>query len=90
MNKALYKFHFGAGRQGTLYGLFIADPKDVRKLIDSKKIVHFGEVLGKHSDIRGPIEDHDLILVTDDPEKIKWAEEERLCFGFDPFNDDEG
>jgi hypothetical protein len=90
MNKALYKFHFDAGRQGALHGLFIADPKDVRELIESKRIVRFGEVLGKHSDIRGPVEDYDLTLVTDDPEKIKWAEEARLCFGFDPFNDDEG
>ena len=50
MNK-LYKFHWDCGRMGNLDGVFIAEPKEIEALIG--KEIHFGEVLGKHSDIQG-------------------------------------
>jgi len=84
--KSLYKFKFDCYRSGKLLGLFIADSEDVNKLIESGKSIYFGEVLGKHSVIQGPIEKNDVIFVTDKPEIIKMVEELNLCFGYNPFN----
>lgn len=71
---------------GTLHGLFVAEIEKVNALIASEKDVHFGEVLGKHSEITGPIEKGEATLLTDDPEKIAIVESIGCCFGFDPFD----
>lgn len=86
--KTLYKFHFDCGRQGKLRGLFIEDSEKVKELITSGKEVYFGEVLGKHSEIFGPIAESDLTKVTDDPNVIKLIEDNDLCVGYNPFNYD--
>ncbi len=49
----LYKMIWDAGRMGCLTGVFVADPKDVAEAIG--KEIYFGEVLGKHSEIYGPL-----------------------------------
>ena len=63
--KGLYLFQWDCGRMGDLEGIFIADSADVESLIG--KNVYFGEVLGKHSEIEGVIENGDITLKTDDP-----------------------
>lgn len=83
--KALYKFHFDCRRFGVLYGVFIEEKEKVQALIDSGDDIYFGEVLGKHSDVYGPIEDCDLTMVSDDPEFVAKAEELNICVGFNPF-----
>lgn len=45
----LYQFYIDFGRMGEIEGLFIADEDAVKRSIG--KHVHFGEVLGKHSDV---------------------------------------
>lgn len=88
---SLYKFKFNCGRNGDLYGLFIEDSEKVRELIKSRKTVYFGEVLGKHSEICGPIDEDEIEFVSNDPLVIKMAVDNNLCFGFNPFhylNDD--
>ena len=47
--KYLYKFYEDCGRMGSLDGIFVADESEIKDLIG--KNVHFGECLGKHSDI---------------------------------------
>lgn len=83
---SLYKFKFNCGRNGDLYGLFIEDSERVRKLIESKEVVHFGEVLGKHSEISGPIDKTEIEFVSNDPLVIKMVQYNNLCFGFNPFD----
>lgn len=83
--KTLYKFHFD-GRDGTLYGLFVEDFEKVKKLIASGATVYFGEVLGKHSCVSGPIEDCDVTMVTQDTSVIEVVEKNNLCFGYNPFD----
>lgn len=83
-SKAIYKFHFDCGRMGTLTGVFIEDPARVKKLIESQDEIYFGEVLGKHSEIAGPLSEEDVTLVSDDPKAIEIIESLDLETGFNP------
>lgn len=78
--KTLYKFNFDCYRSGNLHGLFIEDSEKVRELIDSGKSVYFGEVLGKHSEICGPIDENEIEFVSNDPLVIKMVIDNNLCF----------
>ena len=86
MNKeAIYKMAFDCGRQGSLEGVFVADKNHVKILLERPLGVYFGEVLGKHSEICGTIEDHEITLVTDDPAVVGLFNEHKLSSGFNPF-----
>lgn len=67
--KGIYKFYWDCGRMGDLDGIFVAEKKDVAKVIG--KNVYFGEVLGKHSEIEGTVEKGDIELLSDDQDFIK-------------------
>lgn len=82
--QAIYKFHFDAGRAGTLYGLFVADDQELLKLIQSGYHVRFGEALGKHSDISGPIEDRDITKISDQAIDIEVVQRLKLEVGHNP------
>jgi len=84
--KALYKFHFDCGKNGVLYGLFIEDIEKVDELMDSGRIIYFGEVLGKNSDIMGPIEEEDITFITDDEKVLAIIDHFNLSTGFNPFD----
>jgi len=60
--RKLYKFECDFGRMGSLEGLFIATEQEVKSAIG--KDVQFGEVLGKHSDVGGTLEDGDIVEVS--------------------------
>lgn len=66
----LYRFYVDCGRMGSLEGLFIATQGEVNRAIG--KEAYFGEVLGKHSDVQGVIEAHEIELVSNDQEKVEW------------------
>lgn len=66
----LYSFHVDCGRQGRLEGLFIASQKEVDEAIG--KELYFGEVLGKHSDVQGRLETHEITLVSNNQDKVEW------------------
>lgn len=59
--KKLYKFFWDCGRMGEVEGLFIADDKEVKEAIGEH--VSFGEILGKHSDVYGTLDDGDLTML---------------------------
>lgn len=84
-NKAIYKFNFDCGRQGTLTGTFIEDKSYVEYLIKEGIVVYFGEVLGKHSEVYGKIDEGEIIFVSDDPQNIKVMEDLKLESGYNPF-----
>ncbi len=81
---ALYRFHWDCGRHGELEGIFLADPKDIPKIIG--QVLEFGEVLGKHSDIRGLLEEGEIELVSADPGVIQVVHTYGLTNGFNPFD----
>jgi len=66
----LYQFYWDCGRQGNLDGLFVAEDKELQSAIG--KELYFGEVLGKHSEVYGTLEDNDISVVSEDQEKIEW------------------
>lgn len=72
-NLNLYKFYVDCGRMGSLDGLFIATQGEVDKAIG--KEMYFGEVLGKHSDIYGELEAHEVTLVSSEQDKVQWLYE---------------
>ena len=71
--KAIYEFYWDCGRMGNVDGLFIADKEIVEKAIG--KHVYFGEILGKHSEVSGTLDENDLEIMSEDQEFIKKFEE---------------
>jgi hypothetical protein len=86
MIRYLWKFKWDCGRKGELFGLFVATEAEIKSIIG--KQVYFGEVLGKHSEIFGTIEEGEIIKIDVDLETVEkvskilgntWA-------GFNPLN----
>ena len=65
----LWHFHWDCGRMGDLSSLFLATEEEVKGVVG--RHIYFGEVLGKHSEIHGDIEEGDIELVTDDAHVCK-------------------
>lgn len=85
--KAIYKIEIDYGRSGGLYGIFVADTEQVKKLIEDKTEVYFGEVLGKHSEVIITFnEPGDCILVSDDPSVVEVFEKYNMSTGYNPFD----
>ncbi len=84
--KALYSYNVDCGRMGELEGLFIAEQSDVKKLIG--KDVYFGEVLGKHSEIYGTVDEDEIKEISTDIDLIDKLEslfEGSTISGYNPF-----
>ena len=69
MMKMLYEFYWDCGRMGEIHGMFIADEKDVEKIKGEE--IYLGEVLGKHSEIFGTIDDGDIVVRSSDQHLIE-------------------
>lgn len=83
---AVYKMSFDCGRQGILTSVFVAKKSHVRYLIENKIEVYFGEVLGKHSEIYGPIDETGLKLITEDQKVIDLIVDHDLQTGPNPLD----
>lgn len=66
----LYSFCWDVRRSGSVEGLFVEDSEVVQKYIGSN--VYFGEILGKHSEVYGTLDECDLTVVSEDQDKIEW------------------
>lgn len=84
--KKLYKFYWDCGRQGDVRGMFIAEETEVKNAIGQE--VSFGEILGKHSDIYGTLEDGEITEVKVSETTIKEMEEVlgSNISGYNPLN----
>lgn len=81
----LYRFWWDCGRQGHVEGVFAEDSETVENLIGRE--VYFGEILGKHSDINGPLESGDLTVLCEDKDFIQKAIEYKLVpIGYNPLD----
>lgn len=82
----LYKFGWDCGRQGNVEGVFIATDESIQSAIGKR--VSFGEILGKHSDIRGVLDAEDLVVLSDAPDVISIMKKvfgsERTISGYNP------
>ena len=86
MKKGIYRLNFNCGRSGELQGIFVDTDIRVNKAIECGVDVYFGEVLGKHSEVCGPIEQNDIELLTEDENAVSIFEKHELQTGFNPFN----
>jgi len=84
MSKAIYKLHYDCGRQGELNGVFVAEKAKMQWLKETRQEIYFGEVLGKHSEVSGPLDDVDFTLVSENEEAIKLVNDLDLQTGFNP------
>ena len=84
--KALFKMNFDCGRNGNLEGVFIADTDDVKYLVKNNISVYFGEVLGKHSDVSGCVDESEITMITTDENVISVVCEHGLESGYNPFD----
>ncbi|HFK1717434.1 hypothetical protein CON18_30615 [Bacillus cereus] len=66
--KYLYRFYWDCGRSGYLEGLFVATEDEVASAMG--KEAYFGEVLGKHIEVYGEIEEGDITKVDISPEAV--------------------
>lgn len=85
-DRAVYRMELDCGRMGSLIGIFSADKRHIDYLVSSGLEIYFGEVLGKHSEIFGPIEKDEIEMISDDPEKVRWFDDNDLATGFNPLN----
>lgn len=77
---------FEAGRSGDLSGIFVDTDVRVKKLVETKMNIYFGEVLGKHSEVVGPVAEKEIELITNDPTAVKMFETLKMQTGFNPFH----
>ena len=82
----LYEFYWDCGRQGELEGKFYTTQEEVDAAIG--KQLYFGEVLGKHSEIYGVLEQGEITLVTNNQEFLQMAKDLNidLTYGFNPLS----
>ena len=82
----LYRFCWPQRRGGDVEGLFVEDSDVVENAIGSD--VYFGEICGKHSNVYGTLGEEDLIVVSEDQEKINWLVDilGRSISGYNPFD----
>lgn len=83
--KAVYKMNFKCGRSGELTGIFVEDTELVDALIVSEIEVYFGEALGKHSEVSGPITKGEITIATTSLDAIAVIEDLNLETGYNPF-----
>lgn len=88
--RKLYRFNWYGGRMGYLHGMFAAEESDVANAIG--ETVHFGEVLGKHSDVTVELEESHMSVVTEDQDFIAKFESLGCASGHNPLHyvEDEG
>jgi hypothetical protein len=72
MSKYLWKFYWDCGRQGSVEGMFVATEKEINEAIG--KYIYFGEILGKHSEISGTLEENDFEKVDLDSDTVEKVE----------------
>lgn len=82
MSKKLYKFDWDES-YGLVAGLFIEDESIVNNAIG--KELSFGEVLGKHSEVYGTLEECDLEVLVSDEKEVEVLEKYNFIpFGYNP------
>ena len=81
----VYKLDFDCDRSGSLGGVFVAQKNHVDILVQNKIEVYFGDVLGKHSQVVGSIDEDEIVLLSDDPTVVSFVLSHELYHGFNPF-----
>lgn len=67
-DQVLAQFNWDCGRSGSVEGLFVTTYTELEKTYG--KNIYFGEILGKHSDVHGILERHDIEIKSEDTDFI--------------------
>ena len=67
---------------GSVEGVFVSDEETVKSGIG--KNVYFGEILGKHSEVHGTLDEGDLEVLSEDQDFINKFEEIVGSTGYNP------
>jgi len=65
----LWKFYWDCYRNGDVEGLFVATETKIKQAIGRE--VYFGEILGKHSEICGTLDECDIEKIDLDSETVE-------------------
>jgi hypothetical protein len=87
MTNVIAKFHWDCGRMGDVDGLITTTREKIAENIG--KEVYFGEILGKHSEIDGELNEEDFTILTDDQDFIEKFEKiigSGTISGYNPFD----
>lgn len=87
MTKVIAEFHWDCGRQGDVTGTFICDKGELDNAFGSS--VDFGEILGKHSEVYGTLDEVDITIKSDNQQFISLFEEimgEGWSSGYNPLH----
>jgi hypothetical protein len=84
MIEGIYRFYWDCGRIGDVSSIFLSNDDSIAWLIGRE--CYFGEILGKHSNIHGTINEDDIELVTEDPVAVDIFRKYGMANGYDPFD----
>ena len=85
--KVLAKFYWDYGRSGDIDGIFIVDKEAIEAAYG--KHVYLGEVLSKHSEVYGDLDQGDITIISEDPvvvEVLLNLFEDGTISGFNPLD----
>lgn len=87
MNKrAIYKLKIETWKEEPIQGLFIADKKDIKNLIENKKPLCFYNSEKSSGKVFCILEKKNIKLVSDDEDFIDKFEKNDMTIGFNPLN----
>jgi hypothetical protein len=66
--KVIAQFYWDCGRSGDVEGIFVTTKEAIAAAVG--KEVYFGEILGKHSEVSGTINEGDITILTEDQDFI--------------------
>jgi hypothetical protein len=84
VTQSIYKFDVQVGRMGDLSGIFVTTKNEIDEIINSERIVYFGECLGKHSDIYFKLKDDMFTLVSDNQDFVNIFNDHDMETGVNP------
>lgn len=67
--KVIARFYWDCGRSGSVEGLFTTTREALDKAYNQN--VYFGEILGKHSDVSGQLQEEDFTILSEDQDFIE-------------------
>ena len=87
MKKVIVDFGWDCGRMGSVSSTFVCNEDDLNNAIGSD--IYFGEILGKHSEVYGTLNQEDVKIVSDDQDFIIKFEKvigENWSSGYNPLH----
>lgn len=82
--EVVWRFEWYLGRNGTVESEFVATRKEIEAVLGQS--VYFGEILGKHSEVRGTLEASEFKMISDDVAFAQKFKELIGTTGYCPFD----